>query len=140
MIFNENIKKRSILKVILFVLFIVVSCPNMGYSKSINENKVIDKIELSYFADSKELSIKDRKNLVSFFKEHKNNNSYEIEIHSLSDPLKLGLDIDRIIEIKGLFREHGIELNKLVNAKVRFISDENQRIIVIRKVNKKNGK
>lgn len=110
-----------------FVLVLVV------LTLGIKTGFCLDTLELAFFADESNLKVESRRKIVKFLKSHKDDDIYEFEIHSLSDPLDMGVDIERLTEVQGVFREYGVQVDKLVDAKVRFISGVNQKLIIIRK-------
>lgn len=120
-----------------FLFVLIVFSLNIGscFAQAIEENKLKTEVEVSFFADQTNLNLEDRKNIVEFMKFHNEKDFYEFEIRSLSDPLHLDLDLKRLLSVQGLFREHDIQIDKLINARVRFISGNDQVIKIIRKVN-----
>jgi hypothetical protein len=109
----------------LFKIFILILLP-------FNFANAIDKIELSFFADQQKFNVQDRKKLVEFLKSHKSNDVYEFELLSLSDPLKMNLDDNRLRDIQAIFREYGININGLLSAKLKFIASDSQQLVISR--------
>ena len=95
--------------------------------------KTEDRIKLDFFADEKSFKILDRKALVDFLQDHKQGDIYQFEILSLSDPLGLEFDKDRLKNIQGVFRQYDVNIESLTNAKIRFIASEDQKFVIIRK-------
>lgn len=91
------------------------------------------RLELGFFADQQTFNVEERKQLVKFLEKHKPGNKYEFELLSLSDPLKLGIDNQRFLDIEALFRQYGININGLLSAQIRFIASNEQKLVVIRK-------
>lgn len=109
----------------LLKIFILIILP-------FNFANAIDKIELSFFADQQKFKVEDRKKLVEFLKDHKSNDVYEFELLSLSDPLKMNLDDNRLRDIKAIFREYGVNINGLLSAKIKFIASDSQQLVISR--------
>jgi len=99
----------------------------------INTANAQEKIELGFFADQKTFKVNERKKLVAFLEDHEEGDVYEFEILSLSDPLKIGLDVQRLTDIQSIFRQYGVNIDGLLSAKIRFIASQEQKLVVIRK-------
>ena len=93
----------------------------------------MSQVELGFFADQKTFKVTERKKLVKFLEHHRPGDTYEFEIKSLSDPLKIGLDVSRLTDVQALFRQYGVNIDNLLNAKIRFIASDKQKLVVIRK-------
>lgn len=93
----------------------------------------IERLSLGFFADQDTFNIQERKKLVKFLKKHQPGDVYEFELLSLSDPLKLGLDNNRLRDIQALFRQYDVYIDGLLSAKLRFIASNEQKLVVIRK-------
>ncbi|MCP4354772.1 MAG: hypothetical protein GY793_03910 [Proteobacteria bacterium] len=128
MIYKKLTAKNNLLKKLFFVLIMLTLSTKIAYCK--------DMLEVNFFADNQNLKIEDRQNIIQFIKGHKSNSEYEFEIHSLSDPLNTEVDVERLINVQGVFREHGVAIDELTNAKIRFISGKDQKIIIIRVIKK----
>lgn len=101
-----------------------------------NSSFALEKVELGFFADEKSFKVLERKKLVSFLDKHTPGDTYEFEIKSLSDPLKIGLDVSRLTDVQAMFRQYGVNIDNLLNAKIRFIASDSQKLVVIRKTKK----
>lgn len=91
------------------------------------------RLELGFFADQQTFNVQERKKLVAFLEEHNQTDKYEFELLSLSDPLKLGLDSQRLLDIQAIFRQYGVDIDDALSAKLRFIASDKQQLVVIRK-------
>lgn len=112
------------------VLLLTTICFGLFMS---NPSVALDRLELSFFADQKTFKVEERRKLVSFLEDHTNGDVYEFELLSLSDPLKIGLDVQRLTDIQAIFRQYGINIDGLLTAKIRFIASDKQQLVVIRK-------
>jgi hypothetical protein len=91
------------------------------------------RLTLSFKADQSTFSANERVKIVNFLKEHKKENKYEFELISLPDPLKANLDAQRFKDLQAIFRQYGINIDTFVDAKIRFIAQDKQQLIIIRK-------
>ncbi|HAG53181.1 MAG TPA: hypothetical protein DCL21_05285 [Alphaproteobacteria bacterium] len=99
----------------------------------VNSANAQERLELGFFADQKTFKVNERKKLVAFLEHHQEGDVYEFEILSLSDPLKIGLDVQRLTDIQAIFRQYGVNIDGLLSAKIRFIASQDQKLVVIRK-------
>ncbi len=98
-----------------------------------NSALAAERLELNFFADQQQFEMQERKKLVKFLKDHEPGDVYEFELLSLLDPLKIGLDDRRLKDIQAVFRQYGVNIDGLLNAKIKFIASEEQKFVVIRK-------
>lgn len=110
---------------VIFIFILGLTYSNLVFA--------MDRVELSFFADQRTFDVTERKKLVAFLEDHKTGDVYEFELLSLSDPLKIGLDVKRLTDIQAIFRQYGVNIDGLLSAKIRFIASQEQKLVVIRK-------